>query len=148
MLIKWAPCDRFSVTWEVSKPCDLCLELFYNSESWQASRHHCCETISRLDESVTKTLQWNRYKATNDVCSLSRQVVFHDRELKRNFVKTGPGKWSNSYVLLRLPRYYYAGSTVFFSTVAGIYMVVAPFVISRGISSYTIWTISKQLSCV
>ena len=37
-------------------------------------------------------MQWNLYKATTKFCSLSRQVVFHDKENKHDFVKTVPGK--------------------------------------------------------
>ena len=37
-------------------------------------------------------LQWNLYKATTRFHGLSRQVVFHDRENKHDFVKTVPGK--------------------------------------------------------
>ena len=40
-------------------------------------------------------LQWNLYKATTELCGLSRQVVFHSRENKHDFVKTVPGKWQN-----------------------------------------------------
>ena len=60
-------------------------------------------------------LQWNLYKATAELCGLSRQMVFHGtlgRENKHDFVKTGPGKWRNLCVLVRLPRSHYTGSTV------------------------------------
>ena len=40
-------------------------------------------------------MQWNQYKATTKFCGLSRQMVFHDRENKHDFIKTVPGKWLN-----------------------------------------------------
>ena len=58
-------------------------------------------------------VQWNLYKATTIFCGLSRQVVFHDCENKHDFVKTMPGKLQNLCVLVRFPRPYYTGSTVF-----------------------------------
>ena len=42
-------------------------------------------------------LQWNLYKAITRCCGLSRQVVFHDREIEHNFVKTVPGKLQNLF---------------------------------------------------
>ena len=45
----------------------------------------------------TGIIQWNLYKATTELGGLSRQVVFHDRENKHDFVKTVTGyakiKW-------------------------------------------------------
>ena len=40
-------------------------------------------------------IQWNLYKATTKFCGLLRQVSFHDRENKHDFVKIVPGKWWN-----------------------------------------------------
>ena len=50
---------------------------------------------------------WNKtqrklYKATTKFCGLSRQVVFHATDNKHDFVKTVPGKWQNSCVLVGL----------------------------------------------
>ena len=44
---------------------------------------------------INSQIQWNLYKVTTKFCGLSRQVVFHDRENKHDFVKTAPGKWWN-----------------------------------------------------
>ena len=40
-------------------------------------------------------VQWNLYKATTKFYGLSRQVVFHDRENKHDFVKAVPDKLQN-----------------------------------------------------
>ena len=37
-------------------------------------------------------MQLNLYKVTTKICGLSRQVVFHDRDDKHDFVKTAPEK--------------------------------------------------------
>ena len=46
-------------------------------------------------------IHWNLYEATTTFCGLSRQVVFHDRENKHDFVKTVPGKLWNLCVFSR-----------------------------------------------
>ena len=40
-------------------------------------------------------IQWKLHKTTTKFCDLSKQVVFHGREKKHDFVKTVPGKWWN-----------------------------------------------------
>ena len=49
--------------------------------------------VSRDENTKIDTVQWNLYKTTTELCGLSIQVVFHDRENKHDFVKTMPGKW-------------------------------------------------------
>ena len=56
-------------------------------------------------------LQWNLYKATTKFCGLSRQVAFHIRENKHDFVKTVPGKWWNWCVFNVTSPSHYTGST-------------------------------------
>ena len=51
---------------------------------------------------VCGLVQLNLYKATTKFCGLSRQVVFHDRENKHDFVKTVPGKWCNLCVFSKI----------------------------------------------
>ena len=57
-------------------------------------------------------VQWNLYKTATRFYGLSRQVVFHDRENKHDFVWTVPDKLQNLCVLVRLPRFHYTCSTV------------------------------------
>ena len=41
------------------------------------------------------TVKKNLYKATTKFCGLSRQVVFHDREIEHDFLKTMQHNWWN-----------------------------------------------------
>ena len=51
---------------------------------------------------VVLSVEWNLDKATTELCGLSMQVVFHDRENKHDIVKTVPGKLQTFLFLVRL----------------------------------------------
>ena len=57
---------------------------------------------SSTELSMWFTIQWNVYKVTCKFCGLSRQVVFHGRENKYDFVKTLLGKWWNLCVFSKI----------------------------------------------
>ena len=54
-------------------------------------------------------IQWNPYKATTELCGLSRQWVWHDMEIEHDFVKIVPEKKRNLHVRVRLPWSLYTG---------------------------------------
>ena len=62
---------------------------------------HACYLGQYIEMSVGRclVLHWNPYKAITKVCELSWQVIFHDRDIENDFLKTAPGEWQNSCVL-------------------------------------------------
>ena len=63
-----------------------------------------CHDVEKFN--AFQQIQWNLYKATIKFCGLSKQVVFHDREDKLDFVKTMTGKWWNLCVFIKTSSLY------------------------------------------
>ena len=72
--------------------------------TWSVDYFSCKSTVF--------TIQWNPYKATTKFRGLPRQVVFHDRENKHDFVKTMSDKWLNLCVFSKTSPSHYTGSIV------------------------------------